>query len=341
MKTEILKSCLIGFPVLLGFLTLLNTTANAQDADQYVPVLPIVKERMLPVDYAKGFLVEQIKPDVYIITDGTYQSMFVTSGDGVILFDAPQSFGQYIETAVAEVTQEPIRKLVYSHAHVDHTAGAEFLKDISNLEIIAEKEVSDFLHEIQDPRRLLPTETFVGQHTIEYGSAQIELKKMEYHSNEGDLFIYLPTKKVLMAIDTLAPGYVPFMNFDLTLNMHAYLKMFDQILAYDFDVLVAGHLTSLGTRQDVIDNKNYAMDVYETVKRIHNGTDQNEAATEAIAQYGADNTYLIFKNVLDPIVEESYREIKDRWIDRLAGVDVFGKSHAQTMMIYVRWDDKL
>ncbi len=40
-----------------------------------------------------------------------------------------------------------------------------------------------------------------------------------------------------MAVDTFPPGYVPFMNFDLTMNMHAYLKMFDQLLAYDFDVL--------------------------------------------------------------------------------------------------------
>src|SRR5258708_10523489 len=58
-----------------------------------------------------------------------------------------------------------------------------------------------------------------------------------------------------MAIDTLAPGYVPFMNFDLTTNMHEYLKMFDELLSYDFDVLITGHLTSLGTRQDVIDTK--------------------------------------------------------------------------------------
>jgi hypothetical protein len=47
--------------------------------------------------------------------------------------------------------------------------------------------------------------------------------------------------------------------------MHEYLKMFDELLAYDFDVLVTGHLTSLGTRQDVVDTKNYTMDVYETV----------------------------------------------------------------------------
>ena len=83
------------------------------------------------------------------------------------------------------------------------------------------------------------------------------------------------------------------------------------------------------------------MDVYSTVKRIHNGMDQNQAMMEVIEEYGAGNLFLIFEKVLDAIVQDSYREIRDRWINRLAGVDVYGGSHAERMMIYVRWDDKL
>lgn len=40
---------------------------------------------------------------------------------------APESFAQPIVKAVADVTQEPIVQLVYSHAHVDHIAGAGLL----------------------------------------------------------------------------------------------------------------------------------------------------------------------------------------------------------------------
>lgn len=209
------------------------------------------------------------------------------------------------------------------------------------MEIISEKGVADFLKEMKDPRRPAPAKTFVNETKIKFGTAEIELKKKEYHSNEGDLFIYLPKKKVLMAIDSLAPGYVPFMNFDLTTNMHEYLKMFDELLAYDFDVLITGHLTSLGTRQDVLDTKNYTMDVYETVKRIHNSADQKKMAMDTIKEFGGDNKFLIFKLILDPLIERSYQEIKSRWIDKLAAVDIYGRSHARTMLIYVRWDDKL
>jgi glyoxylase-like metal-dependent hydrolase (beta-lactamase superfamily II) len=315
--------------------------AYSQESQVYVPLLPKVKERMFSIDPAKGYLVKEIKPDVYVITDNAYQSLFVTTGQGVILIDAPPSLAPHIKQAVAEVTKEPIRKLIYSHAHVDHIAGTEFLKDIPNLEIISEKGVANFLKEMKDPRRPVPTKTFVDHTKIVFGTAEIDLTKKQYHSNEGDLFIYLPKKKVLMAVDTLAPGYVPFLDFDLTRNMHEYLKVFDELLAYDFDVLVTGHLTSLGNRQDVIETKNYTMDVYQTVKRIHNSADQKKMAMDIVKQFGPENKFLIFDRIIEPIIEQSYQEIKSRWIDKLAGVDIYGRSHARAMLIYVRWDDKL
>jgi hypothetical protein len=41
------------------------------------------------------------------------------------------------------------------------------------------------------------------------------------------------------------------------------MKVFDELLAYKFDTFVGGHLTSIGTRQDV---EMFTMDVYNTVK---------------------------------------------------------------------------
>jgi glyoxylase-like metal-dependent hydrolase (beta-lactamase superfamily II) len=311
-----------------------------KEAAKYVPVLPEVKARALPVDPKKGYLVKEVKPGVFVITDGNYQSAFVTTGQGVILFDAPPTFARHIRQAVADVTTEPIRQIVYSHSHLDHIAGTELLlKEIPNLEIIAERGVSSFLLEKNERRRPVPTKTFVGHQTLTVGSAKIELKRGNWHSNEGDLFIYIPDRKFLMAIDTMAAGYVPFMNLDLTSNFHNYLKVFDELLAYDFDVLVPGHLTALATRDDVLQSKAYVWDVYKTVKRIHDGTDQVKAATAAADKYSWDNKFALFRTILDDITDRSYEEIKGRWIKKLAGVDVWGRSHCRTAMIYVRWDD--
>jgi glyoxylase-like metal-dependent hydrolase (beta-lactamase superfamily II) len=306
----------------------------------YKSVPPAIKARILPVDAQKGYLVRSLKPDVYLITDGAYQSLFVTTGKGVILLDAPPSFGSKIVQAVAEVTKEPIVELVYSHTHLDHISGTvDVLKQTPSLQILAEEGVAEFLREKKDPRRPLPTQTFKGQYTIRLGSVTIEMKRGHWHSNEGDLYIYIPAKKVLMAIDTLPPGYAQFQDFDLTADFHDYLGMFDQLLAYDFDVLVGGHLGFPGNRNDVLVAQDYTMDVYKTVKRIHDSTDQAKIVTQAAVKYGWDNKMALFRTVLDGVVDQCAKEIEQRWSDKLASVDVYAPSHCHTALIYARWDD--
>ena len=306
----------------------------------YKPVPAAIKARILPIDEKKGYLVKELKPNIYLITDGGYQSLFVTTGKGVILLDAPPSYGSKIVQAVSETTPEPIVELVYSHSHLDHIAGAPaVLKQVPNLRIRADQGVADFLREKHDPRRPLPTQTFKGQYILNLGSASIEMKPGHWHSNEGDLYIYLPAQKVLMAIDTLPPGYAQFQDFDLTADFHDYLAMFDQLLAYDFDVLIGGHLGFPGTRQDVQVAKEYSMDVYRTVKRIHDGTDQMKVISQAAAKYGWDNKMALFRTLIDPMVAQCAEEIEGRWSERLASVDVYAPSHCHTALIYARWDD--
>jgi len=327
--------------VAIGFVAMTFASEQGQnDPARYVPVLPAVKARALPVDPAKGYLVKQIKPSVFVITDGVYQSAFVTTGQGVILIDAPESFAPRIPQAVAEVTKEPIQQIVYSHTHVDHIGGAGYLvQQIPHLRIVAEQGVTEYLRGKNDRRRPVPTSTFASGRTIVLGSARLEIKRANWHSDEGDLFIYLPNQKVLIAIDTLSAGYVPFMDFDLSSNFHNHLKVFDELLAYDFDVLVPGHLTSLATRDDVRESKDYALDVYRTVKRIHEGTDQMQVMSAAAALYTWDNKYAIFRTLLDGVIDKCDAEIKARWVNTLAGVDIWGSSHCRAALIYARWDD--
>lgn len=54
-----------------------------------------------------------------------------------MLIDAPQPLVKFIEPAVADVTDEPITTLIYSHGHSDHIGGAHALAH-PGLEIIAE-----------------------------------------------------------------------------------------------------------------------------------------------------------------------------------------------------------
>jgi hypothetical protein len=110
--------------------------------------------------------------------------------------------------------------------------------------------------------------------------------------------------------------------------------------AHDFDTFVGGHLTDIGGKKDVEITKEFTYDVYNTVKRIHNNMDQAAMVAEASKTVGTDNEFALFKAVLDKVTNDAVRELQTRWIDRLAGVDVWLPSHVRTALIYVRWDDK-
>jgi hypothetical protein len=76
----------------------------------------------------------------------------------------------------------------------------------------------------------------------------------------------------------------------------------DQLLAYDFDTFVGGHLTSIGTRRDVEIAKECTLDVYHTVKRIHNTMDHPVVVANAVKKIGTDdNEFLLFKVLFDKV----------------------------------------
>lgn len=326
--------------ILPALLLTSSLLAGVQSEKSYVPVLKSTLEQSIPVDYQKGYAIKEVKPGVFVLTDGIWQSAVIVTSEGVVLIDAPETLGSKIKQAVAEITKQPIVSLVYTHGHSDHIGGSKYLADIKNLEIISLADVQTFLIEQNDPRRLIPTKSFDGSYVLKKGEKQIHLSNhMNFHSNEGDLFVYIPEDKFLLVIDVLAPGYVPFKHLDLSTNVHEYLKVFDQILSYDFDVFIGGHLTGIGTAKDVEQTKAYVLDVYETVTRVHKNTNMMEVMGAAAEKHGWENKYLLFDIFMNKVIDDSYAEIKSRWIKKLAGVDVFSRSHVEVMLQYVRWDD--
>jgi glyoxylase-like metal-dependent hydrolase (beta-lactamase superfamily II) len=318
-----------------------QSTQTPEGLKEYVPVLPSVRANFFNVDPQLGCAVKDVGGGVFVVSDNMWQSAFLVTDDGVIVFDAPESFGKSIPSAIAKVTDKPIKILIYSHIHRDHIGGSAAFKNIRGLEIVGCTGVADFLKKQSDPNRLVPNVTFDSEKTIKIAGKTIELTRHFYHSNEGDLFIYVPEARFMMAIDCVTPGYAPFSGFDLTTNFDQYLELFGQLAGYDFDTFVGGHLTQSGTRQDVEIAKEFTLDVYETVKRIHNNMDQNAVVEEAAKTVGTDNKFLLFKVILDRVTHESIKELEPRWINRLAGVDVWLESNVRAALIYVRWEDKV
>jgi hypothetical protein len=81
---------------------------------KYIENAPTINEE-------KGYFVDEIADGIYWLVGSGYQVMFLTTGEGVIVIDAPQPIGEKYLQAIQEVTDEPITHMIYSHSHADHT----------------------------------------------------------------------------------------------------------------------------------------------------------------------------------------------------------------------------
>jgi glyoxylase-like metal-dependent hydrolase (beta-lactamase superfamily II) len=92
---------------------------------------PIPRSALGPALNDQRYYVGRVERNLYWVTDGVYNSAFLTTADGVVVFDAPPSIGPNLRRAVDEIAAangvtNRVTHLVYSHHHADH-AGAAFL----------------------------------------------------------------------------------------------------------------------------------------------------------------------------------------------------------------------
>jgi hypothetical protein len=64
----------------------------------------------------KGYELQAMGGGAYEVSSTGYKSMFLVTGNCVIVVDVPPGIGEKINEAIAEVTNEPVKYLIYSHA---------------------------------------------------------------------------------------------------------------------------------------------------------------------------------------------------------------------------------
>jgi glyoxylase-like metal-dependent hydrolase (beta-lactamase superfamily II) len=170
--------------------------------------------------------------------------MFLVTDKGVVAVDAPPS--------ITEVTDKPVTYVIYSHAHIDHMGAASIFP--KNATFIAQQETAAELQRAKSVAKNasmvppIPTVTFNKNYTLQIGDQTLKLDYYGVNHLPGNIFIYAPKQKVLMLVDIIFPGWVPFPYLAIAKDTAGFIKAHDIALKnYDFDTYVGGHLTRLGT----------------------------------------------------------------------------------------------
>lgn len=191
----------------------------------------------------------------YIQPDGTWwinNAGFVTGADGVLAVDTcstERRTRDFLET-LRGVTPAPLRTLVNTHHHGDHTHGNYLTHPAT---IVAHEQCREAMlltgilqyegvFEMPDWGNLElapPTLTFTDEVTVWVGDTKVELHYIGSPAHTtGDVVAWLPERRVLYSGDLVFNGGTPFV---LMGSVEGSLKAIEQLRRFDADVVVPGH----------------------------------------------------------------------------------------------------
>jgi glyoxylase-like metal-dependent hydrolase (beta-lactamase superfamily II) len=287
------------------------------------------------IDPSKGYRIQPIGRGLYMVTDNVYQAMFMVHDTGVIVVDVPPSIAASIPKAIREITDKRVTHIVYSHAHIDHIGGAgDLAKQVGKPVIVAHKETKRFLQRAKDANRPVPGVTFGSRYTLRAGGQRLELS---YHGNAhepGNIFISAPEQRVLMVVDVIFPGWMPWRRLALAQDVPGYFAQVELIKSLEFDVLVAGHVARTGTKADVETQSEFLQDLKAAALKAL----QSTALAAGMDARDTANPWAVFDHYIDRVALQCVNALAPKWQSRLAAFDVYIWDQCFTMEQSLRLD---
>lgn len=338
---------------------------NLSSGGSCSPVLPIPAKALPPPIRPVGFNLTPLRRHVHLYHDGMYMALLLTdkSSSRVAVVDVPDSIGSStagwvpahnapvrtgtrLSAALEEVLDgaRPFHvDIIYSHAHMDHIGGASALG--AHLATAHSKATVDVygsprtaaLVAASTTNRTLPVTHVVGPRGAKVdlgadGAGTLKLLPVGGHTGD-DLAILLPRRGsepgILHHVDVVFPGWAPFRNLALARDLRDFIAVHHRLLDLDWDILAAGHLTRLGSRQDVINSLAFVKDLLKAAADGVAAVGPRQMAAAGLSRLtdpSADEYGNIWWGFLDVgrrlPTDRCVRTMLDRWGCRLAGVDV-------------------
>lgn len=178
-----------------------------------------------PPDFSKVEIkTTDLGDDVYMLEGAGGNITVAIAKDGIIMVDGEYApLHDKIKAAVAAVSNQPIKYLINTHFHGDHTGGNEpFAKDGAtivaqdNVKIRLEAGTTNGLTGAKTPpvpAGALPTKTYTGAFKIRLPGRVADLKHIANAHTDGDTYVWFKTANVLSTGDIFTNGRYPNIDF--------------------------------------------------------------------------------------------------------------------------------
>jgi cyclase len=208
-----------------------------------------------PPDFSKVEIKTTDLGDGVTMLEGQGGNMILATGKtGVILVDGEFApLHDKIKAAISAISQQPIKYLINTHFHGDHTGGnAPFAQDgatiVANIKVKTRLAAgtTNGLTGAQTPpapKEALPKITYTHQLKLSIPGRIAELRHIEHAHTDGDTYVYFKSSNVLATGDTFTNGRYPNIDFANGGNIKGMIAATDAYLKLvnDKTRIVPGH----------------------------------------------------------------------------------------------------
>ncbi|MGB3515127.1 MAG: MBL fold metallo-hydrolase, partial [Elainellaceae cyanobacterium] len=167
----------------------------------------------------------------------------IIGSNGVVVVDPFQSeaLGDLLFETVATLTDQPVKYVVNTHYHFDHTGGNPAAAS-RQLPILGRGPIREFMltrNGESDPNITPPEVIIEGTWDLWLGDRQVHIREFEGHSGGTDVIVYMPDADVLITGDLLFNQRIPYMADGSIRTLQATL---DQLMTdYPTATVLPGH----------------------------------------------------------------------------------------------------
>jgi glyoxylase-like metal-dependent hydrolase (beta-lactamase superfamily II) len=185
-------------------------------------------------------------------------------GDGNIAVDSGLATSQkQVASAIHGVSPRPLRHLLNTHWHFDHTDGNLWMHSVGAT-IIAHKNTRVRMSSRQkilafslvldpSPEEALPTVLFEQSQQLELNSEKIVMERYTPAHTDSDVSVFFESANVIHTGDTWFNGYFPFIDYDSGGSIRGLITASEENMKRtDAQTLVVPGHGSVGSRADLM-----------------------------------------------------------------------------------------
>ena len=198
--------------------------------------------------------VQKLRGGVSVLSGSGGNIAVLSGADGKILVDAGlTTSGRGIAEALAGINADPVRHLVNTHWHFDHTDGNEWLSS-AGARIIAQENTRKHLSTatrveawnftfLPSSAAALPTEVFRQDLTLHLNSTTLVLKYYEPAHTDSDISVEFVDAEILHTGDTWWNGHFPFIDYSTGGSIDGAIRAAEANIARvtDKTLIIPGH----------------------------------------------------------------------------------------------------